>query len=181
MKTSKGTKHKKLNHKDKVSIIDIDFENGYKIYVFPGELSKNDIRIMYSEEGKRIRTPKHIHWTVDLLLKMQKENSLTKDFIKKLKDEWNKSKPLSVNNEQTLITLVDDCIVLTDISKYEKLNYYGEYDIEFLTVLMTLLMTQEKTNNKDAYMFGRILDALLEDDLDIFSIMMTAGFGGHRG
>ena len=158
MRTSKGTKHKKLNEKDKVSIIDIDFENGYKLYVFPGELSENDIRIMYSEEGKRLRTPKHIHWTVDLLLKMQQENSLTKDFIKTLKDEWNKSKPLSTNNEQTLVTF-----------------------IEFLTVLMTLLMTQEKTNNKDAYMFGRILDALLEDDLDIFSIMMTAGFGGHRG
>ena len=70
MRTSKGTKHKKLNEKDKVSIIDIDFENGYKLYVFPGELSENDIRIMYSEEGKRLRTPKHIHWTVDLLLKI---------------------------------------------------------------------------------------------------------------
>ena len=181
MRTSKGTKHKKLDKKDRISIIDIDFENGYKLHIFPGKHNPNDIRIMYSEEGKRIRTPRHIHWTVDLLLKMQKESKLTKDFIKTLKDEWNKSTPLKTNNEQALVTLVDDCIVLTDISRYEKLNDYGEYDIEFLTVLMTLLMTQEKTNNKDAYMFGNILDSLLVDDLDIFAIMSTAGFGGHRG
>lgn len=181
MKISKGEKIKKLNKKDKISIIDIDFENDYKIYVFPGELSKNDIRIMYSQTGKRIRTPRHIHWTVDLLLKMQKEKELTRSFIKELKTEWDKSSPLKNNDENTLITLVDDCVVLTDISKYHDLDRYGEYDVEFLIVLMNLLMTQEKTNNKDAFMFGNILDSLLNDELDIFSIMSTAGFGGYRG
>ena len=45
MKASKGIKKKKLNKKDKVSIIDIDFENGYKLHVFPGEITKNDISI----------------------------------------------------------------------------------------------------------------------------------------
>ncbi len=181
MKVSKGEKKRKLNKKDKTSIIDIDFENDYKIYVFPGELSENDIRIMYSEKGKRIRTPKHIHWAVDLLLKMQEDKNLTKEFIKELKKEWEKSLPLSKNDEKTLVTLVDDCIVLTDVSKYQSLDKYGEYDIEFLVVLMNLLMTQEKTNDPNAFMFGKILDALLNDDLDIFAIMSTAGFGGHRG
>ena len=181
MKISKGEKKRKLNKKDKTSIIDIDFENDYIIYVFPGELSENDIRIMYSEKGKRIRTPKHIHWTVDLLLKMQEERELTREFIKALKAEWEKSSPLKSNDEKTLVTLTNDCIILTDVSKYDELNKYGEYDIEFLVVLMTLLMTQEKTNDPNAFMFGRILDSLLKDDLDIFAIMSTAGFGGHRG
>lgn len=180
MKISKGKKRKKINKKDKTSIIDIDFENNYKIYVFPGELSENDIRIMYSQEGKRIRTPKHIHWVVDLLLKMQEERNLTRKFIKELKTEWTKSSPLQSNDENTLVTLVDDCITFTDVSKYQDLDKYGEYDIEFLVVLMNLLMTQEKTNNKNAYMFGNILDALLNDDLDIFAIMSAAGFGGRR-
>ncbi|MGI6747850.1 MAG: hypothetical protein ACOX4V_06350 [Anaerovoracaceae bacterium] len=38
--------------------------------------------------------------------------------------------------------------------KYKKpLNGYGEYDIEFLYVLMQLLAVQEKTNRADAYMW----------------------------
>ena len=61
----------------------------------------------------------------------------------------------------------------------EKLNNYGEYSVEFLIVLMTLLMTQEKTNRNDAYMFGKVLDSLLKEELDIFSIMSAAGFGGR--
>ena len=160
------------------SIIDIVFDDKYKIYVFQGNLSENDIIIKYSEEGKRVRTPKHIHWTVDLLLKLQAERELTKAFIKEVKKEWDASRLLKNNDELTLITLVDNYVEITDISKYEELNKYGEYDIEFLIVLMVLLMTQEKTNRNDAYMFGKILDALLEDELDIFKIMSTAGFGG---
>ena len=181
MRVSKGGRKRKLDKKEKTSIIDIDFENDYKIYVFPGKLSENDIRIMYSEKGKRIRTPKHIHWTVDLLLKMQEERELTRVFIKELKSKWEKSSPLESNDEKTLVSLADDCITLTDVDKYKDLNNYGEYDVEFLVVLMTLLMTQEKTNDPNAFMFGRILDSLLKDELDIFSIMSTAGFGGHRG
>ena len=114
-----------------------------------------------------------------MLLKLQAERELTKAFIKQAKKEWKLSKPLKNNDKLTLTTLVDNCVEITDISKYEKLNEYGEYDVEFLVVLMGLLMTQEKTNRNDAYMFGKILDALLEDELDIFKIMSTAGFGGR--
>ena len=178
MKISKGNKTQKIRGNEMNSIIDIVFDDKYKIYVFQGNLSENDIIIKYSEEGKRVRTPKHIHWTVDLLLKLQAERELTKAFIKEVKKEWDASRPLKNNDELTLITLVDNYVEITDISKYEELNKYGEYDIEFLIVLMVLLMTQEKTNRNDAYMFGKILDALLEDELDIFKIMSTAGFGG---
>ena len=79
----------------------------------------------------------------------------------------------------TLITLIDNYIEMTDITKYKELDNYGEYSVEFLIVLMTMLMIQEKTNREDAYMFGKVLDSLLEDELDIFSIMSAAGFGGR--
>ena len=45
---------------------------------------------------------------------------------------------------------------------------------------MQLLSTQEKTNRQDAYMFGQIIDELLDLDLDIFKIVSKAGFGGRR-
>ena len=179
MKVIKGSKKKKINGKELTSIIDIFFDNKYTIYVFQGGISKNDIIIKYSEEGKRLRTPKHIHWAVDLLLKLQAEKELTRSFIKEIKQEWENCIPLKSNDDTTLITLVDDYVDITDPSKYKKLDNYGEYNIEFLIVLMILLMTQEKTNREDAYMFGHVLDALLEDELDIFAIMSASGFGGR--
>ncbi len=59
------------------------------------------------------------------------------------------------------------------------MNVYGEYDVEFLYVLMELLAVQEKTNRADAYMFGSIIEQLLEVDRDIFKIVSTAGFRGR--
>ena len=179
MKIIKGTKHNKINGKDLTSIIDILFDNKYTIYVFQGSISQNDIIVKYQEKGKRMRTPKHIHWAVDLLLKLQAERELTRSFIKEIKNEWENSQPLKNNDEKSLTTLVDNYIERTDASKYKELDGYGEYDIEFLIVLMVLLMTQEKTNRSDAYMFGKVLDSLLEDELDIFSIMSASGFGGR--
>lgn len=179
MKIIKGTKHNKINGKDLTSIIDILFDNKYTIYVFQGSISQNDIIVKYQEKGKRMRTPKHIHWAVDLLLKLQAERELTRSFIKEIKNEWENSQPLKNNDEKSLTTLVDNYIEITDASKYKELDGYGEYDIEFLIVLMVLLMTQEKTNRSDVYMFGKVLDSLLEDELDIFSIMSASGFGGR--
>lgn len=179
MKVVKGTKNKKINGKELTSIVDIFFDNKYTIYVFQGSISENDIIVKYSEEGKKMRTPKHIHWAVDLLLKLQAEKELTRSFIKEIRNDWEECKPLKNNDEKTLVSLVDNYIEITDISKYKELDNYGEYDVEFLIVLMTLLMTQEKTNREDAYMFGKVLDSLMEDELDIFAIMSASGFGGR--
>ena len=179
MKVIKGTKNNKIRGNELTSIIDVIFDNKYIIYVFQGGLSENDIIIKYSEKGRRLRTPKHIHWAVDLLLKLQAERELTRSFIKEIRKEWQDCKPLNSNDYMTLVTLVDNYVEITDVSKYRKISNYGEYDVEFLTVLMVLLMTQEKTNRKDAYMFGKVLDSLLEDELDIFAIMSASGFGGR--
>ena len=68
-----------------------------------------------------------------------------------------------------------------DIAQFFSLNTFGEYAVEFLYVLMKLLAVQEKTNRADAYMFGNIIEELLNTDRDIFKIISTAGFGGRRG
>lgn len=179
MEVVKGTKNKKIKGRELTSIVDIFFDNKYTIYVFQGSISENDIIVKYSEEGKKMRTPKHIHWAVDLLLKLQVEKELTRSLIKEIKNEWKECKPLESNDEKTLISLIDNYIEITDVSKYKELDNYGEYDVEFLIVLMTLLITQEKTNREDAYMFGKVLDSLMEEELDIFAIMSASGFGGR--
>lgn len=175
MRIKKG--NQSINNNTMHSIIDIKCQDNYEIYIFQGNLSINDIIIKYKEEGKRIRTPKHIHWVTDILMKMQADELLTKNFLKEVQKDWNESKPLKENNLENIKTIIDESNVKID--EYEELNDYGEYDIDFLYVLLKLLMVQEKTNRNDAYMFGRIIDKLLEDKIDIFSIVSSAGFNGR--
>ena len=160
------------------AIIEYVFSD-YIIYVFQGSLSEFDIVIKYRKDGTRIRTPKHIHWVVDILMKMQADEELTKSYLRKIQSCWNECRPLKNNNFETLEALIEDGESNIDIVRYFPLNAYGEYDVEFLYVLMELLAVQEKTNRADAYMFGSIIDELLEADRDIFKIVSAAGFGGR--
>ena len=153
----------------------------YIIYVFQGNLSQFDIVIKYKKDGKRIRTPKHIHWVVDILMKMQGNEELTKEYLLAIQNCWNTCVPLSNNDFDTLKDLIETGEKDIKIGQFFDLNVFGEYDVEFLYVLMELLAVQEKTNRADAYMFGKIIEELLETDRDIFKIISTAGFGGRRG
>lgn len=164
----------------KKAIIEFVFDN-YIIYVFQGALSQFDIVIKYRKDGNRIRTPKHIHWVVDILMKMQGNEALTKQYLIAIQNCWNTCVPLSDNKFETLKALILDGEENIEINQYLPLNNYGEYDVEFLYVLMELLAVQEKTNREDAYMFGNIIDELLDADRDIFKIISTAGFGGRKG
>ncbi len=161
------------------AIIEFVF-NDYIIFVFQGGLSQYDILIKYRKDGTRIRTPQHIHWAVDILMKMQGNEILAREYLTAIQDCWNTCKPLQDNSYETLKTLIEDGENSINISQYTPLNSYGEYDVEFLYVLMELLAVQEKTNRPDAYMFGKIISELLEADRDLFKIMSTAGFGGRR-
>lgn len=164
----------------KKAIIEFVFTE-YIIYVFQGSLSQYDILIKYRKDGTRIRTPKHIHWVVDILMKMQGNETLTKQYLVAIQHCWNTCSPLPDNSYETLKTLIEDGEQAIDIEQYSLLNSFGEYDVEFLYVLMELLAVQEKTNRADAYMFGSIIEELLETDRDIFKIISTTGFGGRRG
>ena len=164
----------------KQAIIEFVFTD-YIIYVFQGTLSQFDIVIKYKKDDTRIRTPKHIHWVMDILMKMQGNEILTKNYLQAIQDCWNSCVPLTNNDYDTLKVLIENGENDIYIEQYFQLNDFGEYDVEFLYVLMELLAVQEKTNRADAYMFGKIIEELLETDRDIFKIISTAGFGGRRG
>lgn len=163
----------------KQAIIEFVFTD-YIIYVFQGTLSQFDIVIKYKKDSTRIRTPKHIHWVVDMLMKMQGNEELAKKYLRAIQNCWNVCVPLTNNDYATLKALIENGENDIDIKQYFALNTFGEYDVEFLYVLMELLAVQEKTNRADAYMFGNIIEELLETDRDIFKIISTAGFGGRR-
>lgn len=177
MEIKRGTQT--IDKGQKTAIIEFIFAE-YIIYVFQGNLSRYDILIKYRKDGTRIRTPKHIHWVVDILMKMQGNEMLTKQYLLAIQHCWNTCSPLSDNSYETIKSLIEDGEKAIDIAQYFPLNSFGEYDVEFLYVLMELLAVQEKTNRVDAYMFGSIIKELLETDRDIFKIISTAGFDGRR-
>ena len=78
MEIKRGNKF--IENDTKQAIIEFVFTN-YIIYVFQGNLSQFDIVIKYKKDGTRIRTPKHIHWVVDVLMKMQGNEILTKRYL----------------------------------------------------------------------------------------------------
>ena len=67
----------RIENGTKQAIIEFVFTD-YIIFVFQGTLSQFDIVIKYKKDGKRIRTPKHIHWVVDILMKMQGNEACAK-------------------------------------------------------------------------------------------------------
>ncbi|MEM0466703.1 MAG: hypothetical protein QXX20_03785 [Candidatus Thermoplasmatota archaeon] len=158
------------------SIIDIDFQNGLLVYAFPGILSANDIWIKFRDRRiprTQIRTPKHIHWTVDLLIKKDNDAQLTNQFLNDMLQRWNNIHPLP---DRTYQTILHNLILSQNqqfLSKYQQLNNHGFFNIDFLTHLMELLMLQEKTNNPNAYMFRNVVNAILNSQ-DLYGIISTA-------
>lgn len=162
-------------------IAELELNDDMIIYVLPGSRGQrpdSDILIKYRAKDKNIRTPKHVHWAVDLLIKKQFDEKLTNSFIQEIRKEWENCKPLESNDFQIIKTISLDCENKIDIDKYKKLNNYGEYDIEFLLVLLTLMMYMEKTNSDKAHMFMDVLNSLLDEKLDIFSIISASTFNG---
>lgn len=141
-------------------------------------MSQFDIVIKYKKDCTRILTPKHIHWVVDILIKIQGNEILAKNYLQAIQDCWNSCVPLTNNDCDTLKVLIGSGENDIDIEQYFPLNDFGEYEIEFLYVLMELLAVQKKRAN--AYMFGKIIEELLETNRDIFKIISTAGFDGAR-
>ena len=166
----------------KTPIAEIPVNGSFYLGIYQGTLSQYDVLIKYRqlENGKwsRIRTPKHIHWAVDILIKQHLENQTTEKLIEALIVLWdNEIKPIkseqermSILNPQTLLNEVD-----LEASSYPKLAGKGEYSVKFLLLLAHLLMIQEKTNYEGAYMFRRLLEQLKEHK-DIYKIVSTATY-----
>mgnify|MGYP000526628737 CR=1 FL=1 len=176
MDIREGTKF--IKNGTQKAIIEFIFDD-FIIYVFQGDFSQFDIVIKYKKDDTRIRTPKHIHWVVDILMKMQGNEALTKRYLQAIQNCWNTCVPLTRNDYATLKSLIENGENGIEIGQYFELNAFGEYNVEFLYVLMELLAVQEKTNRADAYMFGNIIEELLETDRDIFKIISSAVFGGR--
>ena len=110
----------------------------YILGVYQGSLSEFDLLLKFRQKDvttkrgwSRIRTPKHIHWAVDVLLKMNLEQGKTKEFLSFLIKYWNdKVKPIQSKDERDKLLSKK---LVADINKeavdYNALANKGEYSV----------------------------------------------------
>jgi hypothetical protein len=173
--------HMKVKGIEPLAVINVN--DTYILGIYQGRLSKYDLLLRYRQKDEktksgwtRIRTPKHIHWAVDAIIKMHHNEIEEKKFLNFLIDLWdNQIKPLTTDEERDLLLDVEKLKNEANIeaNKYPQLADKGEYSIKFLYLIAKLLMIQEKTNLSTAYMFRRLLKSL-EEHKDIYKIVAIA-------
>ena len=162
-------------------LYEIPINGSYILGIYKGQLSDFDILLKYRQkEGyrwSRIRTPKHIHWAVDMMIKHYSEPHETDALLDSLINLWGQTTPLKSKEEQDQLLSPDKLMseVNAEAKKYSKLAGKGEYSVKFLILIAKLLMVQEKTNRNDAYMFRDLLEKLRKHN-NIFEIVSTATF-----
>jgi hypothetical protein len=153
--------------------------------VYKGSLGRFDLLLRYKQKNNhrwQWRTPKRIHWAVDVLLKKQQYEPLTKDFLGFLLGIWQETMPVvSEEERRSLSDIMEKFLQIhsADIEKFQQLNNAGEYSVRFLVLLAKLLMLQEKTNRPDAYMFKELLESIKNNN-SLFEIISKASFGGRQ-
>jgi hypothetical protein len=162
-------------------LLTLPINEKYLLGVYQGSLSRFDLLLKYREKDETgkwsyIRTPKHIHWAVDILIKLSLDETNTKKFLDFLIDYWNNNaKSLKSEQERDNFLSADNLLEAVDIEsrQYNELAGKGRYSIKFLILIAKILMVQEKTNLENAYMFKNLLDALKKGN-DIFKIVSIA-------
>lgn len=158
------------------SIKEIKLHDGTIIGIFEGTRGTNpdhDILIKYQEEGKRVRTPKHIHWVIDLLIKKEHNKNLTLKFIKYLRDMYSRVEGFKSKEDRKKCELKET----TDkkLEEFKELNNYGEYKIDFIGHLIELMIKMEKNTppEKPAKVFKELIDSMINEK-EIFVIVSRA-------
>lgn len=166
-------KRKGVEH---TAIKELLLNDGTVIGVFEGSRGANpdqDILIKYQERGKRLRTPKHIHWVIDLLIKKEHNRELTLKFMKYLRGMYNKVECFKSKEDRAKCKLKET--TSEKLKPFEELNKYGEYKVDFIGHLIELMIKMEKNTppEKPARVFKELMEAMIQEK-EIFVIVSKA-------
>jgi hypothetical protein len=134
-------------------------DNITEIAIYQGSRGENphlDFIVKYKEEGKRLRTPSHTHWIVDLLMKGEKNKTDLSKYIVELIEIYDKLVPVKTEYERLNYNLIYPSKMT---SKYQTLQGYGYYSIETLTAFIELFAVNEKQTT-GAFMFKTLLELI---------------------
>lgn len=172
------------NEERLTSLREFDVDDGETIIaVFQGNRGDNpdlDIIVKYQQRGKRLRTPKHLHWAIDLLVKKQHQEDLTNEFVEFLIALYDQLQPFDTQADRAnrLENQIGVAVNGEVLERFQPLNEFGEYSVEFTGYILELMGICEKTGALNAFMFRRVLLAI-RDGRDIFGIVSDAGYSGR--
>jgi len=166
----------KRDGKEHCSIKEIQLSDGTVIGVFEGNRGADpdcDILIKYQEKGKRLRTPKHIHWVIDLLIKKEHDRKLTLKFMKYLRSMYEDVEQFRSKADRKKCVLCET--TKEKLKPFQALNKYGEYKVDFIGHLIELMIKMEKNTppEKPARVFKELMDAMIAEK-EIFVVVSKA-------
>ena len=128
-----------------------------KVAIYQGSRGENpdlDFIVKYKEKGKRLRTPSHTHWIVDLLVKAEYNKNLLSSYVTDLINVYDGTTPFTSVEERDTYELTK----MNDMEdKYWLLNGHGYYSVKTLTSLVELFSKCEKQST-GAFMFKTLLE-----------------------
>jgi hypothetical protein len=131
------------------------------VAIYQGERGDNpelDFIVKYKEEGKRLRTPSHTHWIVDLLVKAEYDKELLLSYVNDLIEMYDNTIPFSTLEDRDSYDLRYNNLM--DM-RYNDLNAQGYYTISTLTSFIELFSICEKQTT-GAFMFKGLLTLVKE-------------------
>lgn len=148
-----GTRHSPINYWRTDNVTEIAIYQGSR-----GENPALDFIVKYKEEGKRLRTPSHTHWIVDLLIKSECSRSDSLLYVNDLITLYEDSVPFESIDERNNYELKHSNRMVT---KHSTLQGCGYYSIQTLTSFIELFSICEKQTT-DAFMFRGLLELIKE-------------------
>jgi len=137
---------------------------------FRGENPDLDFIVKYREHGKRLRTPSHTHWIVDLLVKCEHNKELVRGFVYNMLEKYDQMDPFKTVEERNNYELLSKDEM---DNVYGELNGHGYYNMDTLTTFIELFTRCEKQST-GAFMFKTLLQLVLDycdDKKDFYQVV----------
>jgi len=148
-----GENHKPIQYWKTDNVTEVAIYQGQR-----GERPDLDFIVKYKEEGKRLRTPSHTHWIVDLLVKGEVNKSVLLEYINDMIKVYDETTPFSSIDERNNYKLKFTTLMT---SKHSVLQGHGYYSIGTLTAFIELFSKCEKQST-GAFMFRGLLTLVKE-------------------
>lgn len=148
--------------------------DGTAFTVSPGRKSRCDFIVRYRRpaKGSRERQPAHTHVIVDMYMKRMGNPWLTRQLVDHILDIVIPASRAAVDFPPTFSPIDPEVI-----ARFSPLNAFGEYSVEFLLVVETMLAAAERTNYPEGSLHSRLWQAF-RDGVEIYGVLSAAGWRG---
>ena len=143
------------------SLVEYEMENGTVVAIFQGSRGSYpelDFIVKYLEPGKRMRTPSHTHWIVDLLVKSETNKEMVGMLCRRYIELYDVMVPFDTVEERNNYELQH---VIPTCHMYRELDEHGYLNLEFISTILELFILCEKRST-DAFMFKSLLQLVVD-------------------